>query len=219
MTSELSTYHRAVAERKREAITAAATELFLQSGYAQTSLARIAEAAEVSKATLFKQFPTKAALFDAIVTEYWRPDEAGGGSVPPAGDLAAGLRALGTRYVAVLTRPRMVALFRIVIAEAPRFPELGKTQFALGKQPFFDSVRRYLETERDAGTITVAEPVLAAAQFLGMIADFVFWPRMLLVDWAPTSAAMAHAVDEAVLTMRARYADAGYDVTRRPGSS
>ncbi|MET9224278.1 TetR/AcrR family transcriptional regulator [Lentzea sp. NPDC003310] len=200
----MPTYHERMAEQKRTAIVDAATTLFLESGYDKTSLARIADAAGVSKATLFKQFPTKAELFDAIVTDYWRTEE--GALAPPPGDPAKGLKALGDRYVALLTRPGMVALFRIVIAEAPRFPELGQTQFKLGKQPFFDSVRDYLAAERDAGTLTLDDPVGTATQFLGMISNFAFWPRMLLVNWAPTEKALAHSVNEAVQTVLARHA-------------
>ncbi|GAA3218664.1 TetR/AcrR family transcriptional regulator [Actinocorallia longicatena] len=205
MTTEPSAYHRRVAEEKRNAILKAATRLFLDSGYAGASLAKIADAAGVSKATLFKQFPTKAALFDAIVTASWETGE-DTGERPPVGDLDAGLATIGRRYVALLTRPGMADLFRIVIAELPRFPELGETQFNRGKMPYFESVRGYLETERDAGTITLDDPDLAATQFLGMISNYVFWPRMLLQDWAPDEAAMDRVVDEAVLVMRARYA-------------
>ena len=202
MTTEPSAYHRRVAEQKRAAIVEAATRLFLDAGYASTSLAKVAEAAGVSKATLFKQFPTKAALFDAIVTESWKIED---DLHPPTGDLRAGLTAIGRRYVALLTRPGMAALFRIVIAELPRFPELGEAHFEHGKMPYFDSVRRYLDAENALGTATVDDAELAATQFLGMIANHVFWPRMLLVNWSPDDASMAHVVEEAVLTMQARY--------------
>ncbi|WP_305786530.1 TetR/AcrR family transcriptional regulator [Symbioplanes lichenis] len=199
-----STYHRNLAEQKRSAIIDAATRLFLELGYGGTSLARIATEADVSKATLFKQFPTKAALFDAIVTDYWKVAP-GADQAPGPGDLHAGLVAIGRRYVALLTRPGMADLFRIVIAEVPRFPELGRTQFELGKLPFFETVRAYLESEAAAGTVTLPDPVLAATQFLGMIADYVFWPRMLLVSWDPAPAAMDRAVEEAARTLAARF--------------
>jgi TetR/AcrR family transcriptional regulator of autoinduction and epiphytic fitness len=202
--TQASTYHRRVAEQKRAAILTAATRLFLDAGYDGTSLAKIAEAAGVSKATLFKQFPTKATLFDAIVTESWKIEDQDEPN-PPAGDLRAGLTAIGHRYVALLTRPGMAALFRIVIAELPRFPELGEAQFNRGKMPYFDTVRRYLDAANAAGTARLDDTDLAATQFLGMISNFVFWPRMLLADWAPDETSMAHVVDEAVLTMQARY--------------
>ncbi|MCG8927282.1 TetR/AcrR family transcriptional regulator [Lentzea sp. CC55] len=213
----MPTYHERMAEQKRTAIVDAATGLFLESGYDKTSLARIAEAAGVSKATLFKQFPTKAELFDAIVTEYWRTEE--GALTPEPGDPVKGLTALGNRYVALLTRPGMADLFRIVIAEAPRFPELGQTQFKLGKLPFFDAVRDYLAAEARAGTLDLDDPVQAATQFLGMISNFAFWPRMLLVNWAPTEKALASSVDEAVRTLLARHAAAAPAVTGAAGAT
>lgn len=204
MSTEPSAYHRRVAEEKRAAILKAATGLFLAAGYDGTSLARIAEAAGVSKATLFKQFPTKAALFDAIVTDSWQVEDADGPE-PPAADLRAGLTAIGHRYVDLLTRPGMTALFRIVIAELPRFPELGEAQFSRGKMPYFESVSRYLAAADGAGSAKVDDPDLAATQFLGMISNFVFWPTLLLTDWAPKRAAIEQAVAEAVSTMCARY--------------
>ncbi|MGW1465863.1 TetR/AcrR family transcriptional regulator [Streptomyces sp. NPDC001493] len=205
MSTEPSAYHQRVAEQKRAAILRAATRLFLDSGYDRTSLAKIAQAAEVSKATLFKQFPTKAALFDAIVTASWQAGD-GDEDSPPPGDPRAGLTLIGRRYVDLLTRPDMADLFRIVIAELPRFPELGELQFSRGKLPYFDSVRRYLEAEREAGTVVLDDAELAATQFLGMISNYVFWPRMLLPHWSPDDSAMERVVDEAVLMMDARYA-------------
>ncbi|OLF05906.1 TetR family transcriptional regulator [Actinophytocola xinjiangensis] len=210
MTTEPSPYHRRVAEQKRAAIVEAATRLFLDAGYAGTSLARVAEAAGVSKATLFKQFPTKAALFDAIVTESWTVED-DSDLRPPPGDLRAGLTAIGRRYVTLLTRPGMAALFRIVIAELPRFPELGEAHFARGKMPYFESVRRYLDTANARGTARLDDTELAATQFLGMISNYVFWPRMLLMNWSPDDASMAHVVDEAVLMMDRRYGTATTD--------
>lgn len=204
MDSEHRTYHQRVAEEKRALIVQAATDLFLELGYDRASLAKIAESAGVSKATLFKQFPTKAALFDAIVTESWAGADALG--VPDAGDLEAGLTTIGRRYAALLTRPEMTDLFRIFIAELPRFPELAKAQFSQGKMPYFDSVRRYLKDESDAGTAEIPDPELAATQFLGMISNFVFWPRLLVPGWAVDDARVGEVVDEAVQTMVARYA-------------
>src|SRR6266568_4122887 len=48
--------------RTHEAISNAAIELFLRHGYDQVSIAQIAEAAEVSRRTLFAYFPAKEDL-------------------------------------------------------------------------------------------------------------------------------------------------------------
>ncbi|MDA0563345.1 TetR/AcrR family transcriptional regulator [Streptomonospora sp. S1-112] len=206
MAAELTAHHRRLAQQKREAIISAATELFLDRGYDGTSLARIAEAAGVSKSTLFKQFPTKAALFEAIVTESWQRGAADTTARPPAGDLRSGLSAIGHRYADLIGQPRMASLFRIVIAELPRFPELGRMQFQLGKMPYFAAVQQYLESEHDAGNAEVLDAESAANQFLGMIANYVLWPRLLLTDWNPAASDIHNAVEEAVQTMLARYA-------------
>ena len=131
MAGALSEYHRGVAATNRAALLEAATALFLDQGYDRTSLARVAAAAGVSKATLFKQFPTKAALFEAVVL-------AAGGAAdgdipdPPGDDFIAGLTEIGLAYAALLERPRIVALMRTIIAESPRFSELGERTFDFG---------------------------------------------------------------------------------------
>lgn len=207
MSRVVTTYHQRIAQEKRALILAAATALFLELGYDRTSLARIAERSGVSRATLFKQFPSKAALFDAMVTESWSTaDEE---DPPPAGDIVHGLSTIGRRYAELLGRTQMTDLFRIVIAELPRFPELAKAQFAHGKMPYFESVRGYLLAEREAGTVRVEDLDLAATQFLGMISNYVFWPALLVPGWEVSTERVAQVVDEAVRTTVARYATPG----------
>ncbi|GGY82354.1 hypothetical protein GCM10010363_73840 [Streptomyces omiyaensis] len=145
-----------------------------------------------------------AALFDAILSASWKA-EAGNEEPPAPGGPRAGLTVIGRRYVALLTRPGMADLFRIVIAELPRFPEPAESRFRRGKTPCFDSVRHYLEAEQDTGTLTVDDPEPAATQFLGMISNCAFRPRTLVADWAPDATAVGRVVDEAVLMMTARY--------------
>lgn len=211
MNTLVTTYHQRVAQEKRALIIEAATALFLQLGYDRTSLARIAERSGVSRATLFKQFPSKAALFDAIVTESW--STADEGDTPPVGNVVDGLGAIGRRYAELLSRPQMTDLFRIVIAELPRFPELANAQFSHGKMPYFESVRGYLLAEHEAGTTRIEDVELAATQFLGMISNYVFWPTLLVPGWEVSAERVAQVVDEAVRTTAARYAMTG------PGAS
>ena len=200
------TYHQRVAQEKRALILGAATELFTELGYDKTSLARVAERAGVSTATMFKQFPTKADLFEAIVLQFWDagPDEAV--TAPPAGDPRAGLTTLGSRYAQLLGRPGMAGLHRMVIAEAARFPDLARVQFDLGKQPFFELVRDYIDSEAREGSLEVADVVRATTEFLGMISNFVLWPQLLLHEWSPTGQAVDDTVSSAVETFLARYA-------------
>ncbi len=204
MPRQLSAYHRQVAATNRAAILSAATDLFLESGYDRTSLARVAESAGVSKATLFKQFPTKAELFEAMVLA--AGDAPDGEFVdPPPGDFHAGLVVLGLAYAELLSRPRMADLIRAVIAESPRFPELRQRTFDFGTLPVLAALGRFLRAENAAGAADIDDPDAAAAQFLGMISTVVFWPRLVHGNWSLTEDETRQVVDEAARTMVARY--------------
>ena len=208
MTPEVPEYHQRVADQNRSTILAAATTLFLDLGYDRTSLARVAEAAGVSKATLFKQFPTKASLFEAMVLAVGEPP-ATPVAIPPTGDLHAGLRALGREYADMLTRPRTARLIRLVIAEAHRFPELRERTFDFGTVPAITALHSYLGAERDAGTVTTDAPDIAPPQFLGMIASAVFWPQLIHPTWSIVDEETRGAVEEAARTIVARYSTEG----------
>lgn len=205
MKPGVGTYHQQLAAEKRVLILEAATDLFSDLGYDKTSLARVAEHAGVSTATMFKQFPTKADLFEAIVLRFWAADPNADVKQPVPGAPSAALRMLGTRYAELLRRPGMAGLHRMVIAEAPRFPELARVQFDLGKEPFFELVRDYIETESAEGRLMVSDAVRATTEFLGMISNFVLWPQLLLLEWSPTDQAIAETVESAVETFLARY--------------
>ncbi|MDD9370182.1 MAG: TetR/AcrR family transcriptional regulator [Acidimicrobiales bacterium] len=204
MSRELPEYHRRVADENRAVILAAATALFLERGYDGTSLARVADSAGVSRATLFKQFPTKASLFEATVLAV---GHAPGNvvNVPSPGDLHAGLFALGREYAELLMRPRTADLIRLLIVEAHRFPELGERTFDFGTLPALDALGRYLRAERDAGSVKADSLDTASAQFLGMIASAIFWPRLVHANWSIDEAETRRAVEEAVSTIVARY--------------
>jgi len=204
MTRGLPEYHQRIADQNRTAVLAAATDLFLERGYDQTSLARVAQLAGVSKATLFKQFPTKATLFESTLLAVEQPSDRVT-TIPAPGDLQAGLLAFGRQYAELLTQPRTVDLMRLLIAEAPRFPELGERTFDFGTLPTLDALNRYLRAELDIGSVTADAAEFAAPQLLGMIASAVFWPRLVHVGWAIDEAEIRRSVDEAVQTIVARY--------------
>ncbi|EWS82152.1 TetR/AcrR family transcriptional regulator [Brachybacterium phenoliresistens] len=205
MPAQPSPYHQGIAATNRAAILDAAMRLFLESGYDRTSLARVAREAGVSRATLFKQFPTKAELFEATVL-------AAGGSPdaevvdPPTGDLLGGLVELGRAYTELLTRPRMISLMRAVIAESPTFPELRERTFDFGTLPVLAALGRYLRAEHAAGRADIEDPDLISAQFLGMIASAVFWPRLVHGTWTITEEEQRRVVEEAARTIAARCA-------------
>lgn len=194
---------------KRSDVLDAAVDEILEKGYSGATLASIAERAHVSTATVFKHFRTKAEIFGAIMRRVWGNEE---DSVPPApevGDPRQGLLAIGHDYAATITDPRIRALFRVMIAEVPRFPELGQELYAKGKKPYLDRLHAYLEAEIAAGELVIPRVDLAVRQFLGMINDVIFWPHMLVVDLTETQADIDRVVDGAVDTMLRAFAPPG----------
>ncbi|WP_044558654.1 TetR/AcrR family transcriptional regulator [Azospirillum sp. B4] len=198
-------YRERVKSEKRAAALAAAGEAFLRQGYDRTTLAQVAKAAGISTGTLFKHFPTKAALFGGIMEQLWEADPELRRPLPPAGNPVAGLTAIGHDYAGKLRQPRTAPLFRLIIAEAPRFPELGLALFQRGKAPYLDRLHAYLRSEITAGTMAVGDVPLAARQFLGMINDLIFWPTFFAADQSLNDAEVARVIDEAVLTLLGRY--------------
>ncbi len=200
----VETYHQRIREEKRLAAVQAAMELFLEQGYDRTSLQQVAKRADLSTATLFKRFPTKAALFEAIVEEFWSAAEECAGT-PPAGDPASDLRKIGLDYATRMRRPQMQAIYRLIIAEALRFPDLGKMLFDKGKGPYLERLDTYLGSEMEAGALAIDDVRAASSQFLAVIAGQAFWPELLVPGCGGTDIEMVEIVEHAVALFLARY--------------
>ena len=153
--------------RKRAAILEAATEAFLSHGYLGTSMDEVAAGAGVSKQTVYKHFSDKRNLFAemvaSVVDESRDPVEAGLATIQPSDDVAADLRRLAHRQLDSILEPRLLALRRLVIAEAERFPELGSTFYERGFGRSSARVAEALARLSDSGGLRVDDPELAAA--------------------------------------------------------
>ena len=119
---------------KRVALLDAATAVFLAEGYAGTSMQAVADGAGVSKMTLYRHFEDKEELFLAMFFEQCmrsrdRATVEPGREVPQA---IAALEEFARGFVRAFTDPRMLSLFRMLIGETGRFPELGKTFYDHG---------------------------------------------------------------------------------------
>lgn len=130
-------YHAQIKAENRARIIRAARDLFLAQGYDKTSLAQIAREARVSTGTLFKRYPSKAALFAAVTSEQWQLDVRYV-EPPPPGDPRNALTHIGRDYACLVSRPGTAALCRLIITELPQMPELADivgTGFAIDRGP------------------------------------------------------------------------------------
>ncbi|HIC81639.1 MAG TPA: TetR/AcrR family transcriptional regulator [Kiloniellaceae bacterium] len=174
---------------KQQAIVAAAAELFLHQGYGAVSMDAIAAKAEVSKRTVYSHFPGKDALFAAVMMDHC-DSVAGIGhlELDPSGDPHDVLTDLGCRFLPLVTSAEAVALFRIVVAEAGRFPELGQTFFHCGPLRWVATVAPYLADQHRQGRLELPDAEAAAVQFMNMLKDPLHMRSILGVQQQVTEA-------------------------------
>jgi TetR/AcrR family transcriptional regulator, mexJK operon transcriptional repressor len=196
--------------RKRRAILEAATDAFLRNGYRGTSMDEVAAAAQVSKQTVYKHFADKESLFVEIVigtvdaAQEPAPQE---DDVGESDDLAADLTALARRQLGAALQPRVLALRRLVIAEADRFPELGRAFYERGAGRATASLASTFERLAGRGLLAVDEPDIAALHFNWLIMAAPVNRAMLLGhDAVPAGADLDRLVEHGVAAFLRAYA-------------
>ena len=193
---------------RRDAILAAASRIFIQRGFEGTSMELVAKAANVARRTLYNQFPEgKEALFGAVAEHMWKAfpvmdiatDEAA------LADPAAGLLRIGRAVAEFWAPPMAVAFLRMVIADGPRFPDLTRRFFEVGKTPAVSAVRNYIAELGHRGILNITNAELASRQFLGMIDESVLWVRVMGADEELSAAQAEEVVEQAVAIFLGHY--------------
>ncbi|WP_144152404.1 TetR/AcrR family transcriptional regulator [Paraburkholderia sp. BCC1885] len=116
-----------------ERILDAATAVFLEYGFAGASLERIADRASASKATLYSRYENKEALFSAVVTRSVERSMRIIADTRRADSLLELLTFATRTLVTRLLSDEVIALTRVVVADAPRFPALAQLTHEAGR--------------------------------------------------------------------------------------
>jgi TetR/AcrR family transcriptional regulator, mexJK operon transcriptional repressor len=203
--------------RKRQAITEAATALFLRDGYRGTSMDEVAAEAAVSKQTVYKQFADKEQLFRHIVLGVTGNSGAiiasltsvlSGAEVTSREELRDVLTDLARRYLDGVLQPHVVALRRLIIAEADRFPDLAASYFEQAPARAIEVIADALGQYRDRGLIAVADPGLAAAHYAYLTLAIPLDRAQFYPGERPAPAERDRLAAEAVRVFLAAYASA-----------
>ncbi len=148
---------------RRDAILEVAGDYFLQHGYAATTMSGIAATIGGSKATLWSYFPSKEALFEAVLDEattQFRQQ-----MIPlldPGSDFEATLRSFCRRFIEKVTAPQAIALHRLIHAEAGRFPEIGEIFYERGPGTTLRLLGNFIAAAMDRGAIRSDDAIQAA---------------------------------------------------------
>lgn len=187
-------------QRRKALVMDVATELFVQQGFAATSLVDIARSAGVATRTLYQHFGDKEAIFRDVI--FARDTEAV--VEPPAVEaddtLFLALRRAGHYAYAVTYRPKAIGLMRLMISESTRFPEF-MTSVALSIfARFRGNFEKVFVSLELAGLIPASDHARSAELF----SDFLLGsnPIMTYTNWsatAPSDEDMEERVDLFIL--------------------
>jgi TetR/AcrR family transcriptional regulator, mexJK operon transcriptional repressor len=159
---------------RREQLIAVAEQLFLQHGFANTSVNAIVREAGGSLATLYAEFGSKESLFESVLSERaarFFPEER---SAPTrALDAHSELRALATQMLKRMLSDDGLAVYRLAVHEAPRFPALRKALLEVGMPGLLERTASYLQALADRNVLAIEDSreamQLAASRFIALV--------------------------------------------------
>jgi AcrR family transcriptional regulator len=118
-----------------ERILDAARKVFLERGFEGASIEEIAEAARSGKPTIYARFPGKEALFTAVVMQSVAANvERFKAYTPTGATIEQRLESVAVTVLEWILLSDSIGLMRVAIAEAPRFPDLASSVFAMARE-------------------------------------------------------------------------------------
>jgi AcrR family transcriptional regulator len=175
--AEVSTHQDIGSVEKREQILQGAMAVFLSRGYADTSMDRVAASAKVSKQTIYSYFQDKERLFTSLIGRVTiERIKLEFGTEVLEGEPEVVLRRLAHAYFKKMTDEEYLALFRIVIAESKRFPELAQLYCRTVIQKSQAVLSSYFKSRPE---LNLPDPEATARIFMGSLVSFLLAQEIL----------------------------------------
>ncbi len=186
---------------KRELLVNAARAAFLSSGYAESSVNRIAKDAGVSIKTLYRHFESKDDLFSAVITGLC------GNPVEPSADLPwseeppnIAFIMMGLKYLELILAPEEIALYRVIIRDNVRFPQLGECYREEALRPRQRIFAAYLDRWAPTCDWNIREHDRAVSTFFALLQRDLLEP-VLLGGSHPTTTQVRYQAERAAFDM------------------
>jgi TetR/AcrR family transcriptional repressor of mexJK operon len=186
---------REEAQRRDARLLDVATRLFMERGFEGTSIDAVAEAAGVSKPTLYARYRDKRDLFAAVlrgrIRRWLAPIAAAAeaqASATCTEDIETTLHELSKQMLAHALTPESAALQRILAAQAVQFPELATLAHEEGWLRAVRGVAVLLRRFQSRGEIDVADPELTASIFLNLVLGHSRRMNLYGLDMDPNAA-------------------------------
>lgn len=161
---------RASAEDRREAILDAAGKVFFEQGFSGASVDSVIELIGGSKRTIYGEFGNKDGLFAALVTRC--ADNAIGDlaeDVSETQDVRETMIRFGKRLLEIYQTEDLMGIFRTIMVESDRFPELARTVYEKGPARATKCLADALKRANSEGDVAVSDFTSVANHFVGMI--------------------------------------------------
>ena len=191
---------RPIDPQKQAAILEAGWAMFLERGVEAVSLEAVAAKAGVSKATLYKHFPDKPALFEAgVLLEMERIEAAQSlrrGSA--ATDLASVLHEFGMGIMGFIFSDPAVSFYNALAGELSRNPDLASRFYAIGPGRTRANLTSILAAANERGEVAIDDPAEAAEHLFGLWQGFSNFQLSLGVEVKRIRKELPKRVDRAI---------------------
>ena len=171
--------------RRPQEILEAAFEEFIGKGYAATRVEDVAVRLGVTKGTIYLYFPTKDALFEAMVRYISTPFADVLTSIGTLkGSCSERLRSLLLAYAKVASDRKMRELLRLALAEGTRFPDIVDRHHDEFIAPLLSAVGALLEQGVASGEFRQGPAANMPEVIISSVLHINVW-RLLFADRRP----------------------------------
>ncbi len=182
-------------DRRNEIILRAAFDVFIEKGIQGATMLEIATRAKVSKETLYARFDNKDGLVFAIMG--WGARQAGVDAAPfldgPIEDPAQALEDYAATVFGCMMRPENLAMYRMLLAESVRRPDIGVAHEELFMGPAKEVLARFVAELNRRGLAEIDDVRQFADDFVGLLQGNVRHRALINVENLTEAQIEAHA--------------------------
>ena len=206
-----------------EEILQAAFDVFAEKGFHGARMLDVASRARASKATLYARYPSKEALFEALMAWSTRQgtDALDAIAADETLDPLTAMHRLAAQLLALMLQPKKLALFRIAVAEGDRLSAVGRSYSAFTRDHGMERVRAIVARLLKQGLIEIDDRAEFGHSFIELPQGELFMRALLGTIPSPAREEIdRHARRAVTRLMRAyvRRARAGPEDEIRPRS-
>lgn len=185
-------------DQVRDRLLHCARRAFLEHGFADANVSRIAEAAGISKKTVYKHVESKEALLLAVMADAMSGPAQRLQAPNPNHDLVTRLESYLLAFAELALSADGVASYGLILREGARFPEIANTYVTSVHDFGIRPLVAELEAYQAAGQLQLADSEFSACALLGMVIDDPLRDAVLGIAPAPSSEVLLQRIRDSV---------------------